>query len=117
MNGSSNDQEYTALHLAVRGDTDSDRLVSVLLEHPQIDMNVKDSDDWTPLHHACHRGFCRTVVALQNADFCCLNHEGDSPLHLAASNQHFDIFSALFECKSFRERYRGNPKFLAVKVS
>lgn len=116
VNGKSNGQEFTALHLAVRSDIDNDRLVSLLLQHPKIDVNAADADDWTPLHHACHRGFTKTVVALLNADFCHLNHEGDSPLHLAASNQHTAIFSDLYECEPFSKRYCGNPEFLGLKV-
>lgn len=116
VNERSKDEGYTALHLAVQGDTDNDELVSILLQHPHIDINARDADERTPLHHACHRGFSKSVVALQKADFCCRNHEGDSPLHLAASNQHSAIFSALFECKAFKETYCGNPDFIDVKV-
>jgi ankyrin repeat protein len=115
VNGKSRGQEFTALHLAVRGDGDNDRLVFTLLRHPQIDVDVKDSDDWTPLHHACHRGLCKSIVALQNADFCLLNHEGDSPLHLAAANQHTAIFSALFESETFKKKYIRDPSFPEVK--
>ena len=71
VNGRSKAEGLTALHLAVQGETDNDRLVSVLLQHRHIDVDARDADEWTPLHHACYRGFYRTVVALQNADFCC----------------------------------------------
>ena len=101
----------------MRGDTDNERLVSALVHHPKIDLNVRDSDDWTPLHHACHRGLCKSVIVLQDAQFCCLNYERDSPLHLAAANQHSDIFAALYESESFRTKYVGNPEFLEMKVS
>ena len=116
VNGISKAEGFTALHLAVQGETDNDRLVSVLLQHRHIDVDARDADEWTPLHHACYRGFYRTVVALQNADFCCRNHEGDSPLHLAASNRHFTTFSVLSKCEAFRERYQGNNDFLDLKV-
>lgn len=96
----------------------SDSLVMHVLKHPNIDVNVTDADDWTPLHHACHRGLTNTVMALhlRNADFCCLNYEENSPLHIAASNQHTAIFSALNDCEPFCEKYGGNPKFLDLKV-
>jgi ankyrin repeat protein len=116
VNGkSTSGQEFTALHLAVRCDSDNDALVTLLLQHPQIDINVTDADDWTPLHHACHRGFYKTVVALQNADFCRINHEGDSPLHLAASSHYTTIFSELRECESFCKKYSKKPEFLGLK--
>ena len=113
---STSGQEFSALHIAVRSDNDNDALVKLLLQHPLIDMNVTDADDWTPLHHACHRGFHKAVVALQNADFYRINHEGDSPLHLAASSHHITIFSKLKECESFCTKYREKPEFLRLKV-
>ena len=57
------------------------------------------------------------MIALQNANFCCLNHEGDSPLHIAAANQHTAIFTALSQCQTFKETYAGNRVFLEAKVS
>ena len=106
VNDKSKDKGFTALHLAVRGDYENERLVLALLRHPNVQLDVRDSDDWTPLHHACYRGFCKSVVALQNANFCCLNHEGDSPLHIAAANQHTDIFCALSQCTTSNRMYR-----------
>ncbi|CAI8040068.1 Transient receptor potential cation channel subfamily A member 1 homolog [Geodia barretti] len=117
INEKSKEKEFTALHLAVRGDNENDRLVLALLRHPKVELDVKDSDDWTPLHHACYRGFCNIVIALQNANFCCLNHEGDSPLHIAAANQHTAIFTALSQCQTFKETYAGNRVFLEAKDS
>ena len=116
MNGRSKGYGFTALHLAVQDDDDNDQLVSALMRHPRIDVNVRDADGRTPLHHVCQRGLCKTVVTLQNVDFCCHNIGGYSPLHLAASNHHSALFSALSECESFKERYTGSPEFLGVRV-
>ena len=109
-----NNQEYTALHMAVRSGNLC--LVTQLLKHPCIDVNLTDVDDWTPLHHACFRGFTEITLALVNADFYCRNQEGDSPLHLAASNLHTSIFTALHECEPFCEKYHRKPEFLGLKV-
>ena len=95
VNERSKDHEQaTALHLAVKGDSDNDGLVSTLLQHLKIDTNIQDAEKWSPLHHACQRGFSKSVLALHCADFCCLDNEGDSPLHLAASYQpvHSDLY-------------------------
>ena len=116
MNDTSKDQGLTALHIIVRGETDNERLVSTLLNHPRINVNVQDGEKWTALHHLCQRGFPGAVLSLQTADFCCLNQEGDSPLHLAAANLHSNIFSRLAECESFKTRYRNNPCFTELKV-
>ena len=121
MNGSVNeksiDQEFTALHLAVHGDIDNERLVTAIMKHTEINVNEKDVDGWTPLHHACHRCFFKSVVALQNADFCCTNNDGDTPLHLAIKGKHTEIFSALNECDTFKDAYFEQPKFLEATVS
>ena len=117
VNEKSSDQRLTALHLTVMGETDDDRLVSALLKHPRIDVNVCDGEDRTPLHHACQRGFSKAVSALNLADFCSLDCDGDSPLHLAASNQCTAIFDALSQCETFRTRCTNDPSFTKLKAS
>ena len=110
----SKNPKYTALHMAVRSGKLS--LVTQLLQHPRIDVNVTDADNSTPLHHACRRGFTEIVLALVNANFCCRNRKGYPPLHLAAANQHTSVFTALLECEPFCARYCHNPDFLGLKV-
>ena len=102
--------------MAVTADKENERLISVLLKHPRIGINVQDANGWTPLHHACQRGFLRVVSALQHADFCCVNNDEDSPLHLAVSNQHTKIFDYLAECEAFQKEYVNNSIFTEVKV-
>ena len=102
--------------MAVMGDEENERLISALLKHPRIGINVQDANGWTPLHHACQRGFSRAVSALQCADFCCVNSDGDSPLHLAVSKQHTNIFEELEKSEAFRTRYANDPIFTEVKV-
>ena len=102
--------------MAVMGDEENERLISALLKHLRIGKNVQDANGWTPLHHACQRGFWMAVSALQCADFCCVNSDEDSPLHLAVSNQHTKIFEELAESEAFQMRYVNNPIFTEVKV-
>ena len=102
--------------MAVTGDKENERLVSALLKHPKIGMNVQDANGWTPLHHTCQQGFWMAVSALQHADFCCVNSDEDSPLHLAVSNHHTKIFEELAESEAFQTRYANNPTFIEVKV-
>lgn len=110
-----NSQEFTALHMVTQGGHLN--LVNTLLQHPLIDVNVTDSGNCTPLHHACYHGYTGIVMALHDANFCCTNQEGDSPLHLAISNQHIGIFSALKECDPFSEKYARNPQFIQLQVN
>lgn len=115
VNGkTSTNQEFTALHMAARGGHLG--LVNTLLQHPLINVNITDSDDCTPLHHACYHGYTDIVMALHDANFCCTNQGGDSPLHLAVSNHHFGVFLALKECEPFSEKYSRNPQFIGLQV-
>ena len=116
INEKSSDRGFTALHMAVTRDKENKRLISALLKHPKIDINVQDANGWTPLHHACQRGFWMAVSALHCGDFCCVNSDEDSPLHLAVSNQHTRIFEELAESEAFQTRYKNDPTFTEVKV-
>ena len=116
VNDKSKDEGVTALEIAARHRVENEQLFHCLLAHPHIDVNVQSSDKWTPLHYLCQRGFARSVSCLRYANFCCLNEEGDSPLHLAAANHHFAIFTVLSEIDSFQARYKDDPAFTEMKV-
>jgi len=51
-----NEDGFTAIRCAARGDLDS--IVSILLAHPDIDVNSKTGTGWTPFNSACYN--CRT---------------------------------------------------------
>ena len=48
------DEGSTALIIACLNGHDS--IVSILLAHPDIDVNLKDQDEWTPFLGACFSG-------------------------------------------------------------
>ena len=51
---SENDEGSTALIIAC--DNGHDSIVSILLAHPDIDVNQKDNEGWTPFSGACWYG-------------------------------------------------------------
>ena len=116
MNDKSNDEGLTALHIAARHTVENDQLIRSLQSHPNIDVNVQTTDGCTALHYLCQNGFAKSVSCLHNANFCCLNKERNSPLHLAAANHHFSIFTVLSEIDSFQTRYKDNTGFTEMKV-
>ena len=56
------------------------------------DVNVKDTNRWTPLHYAAWKGHKKIVVTLiaKGADVNALNNKGDTPLDLAMPDSPFD---------------------------
>ncbi|CAD8164851.1 unnamed protein product [Paramecium pentaurelia] len=70
-----------------------------LLAHPQfyIDLNIRDLDDWTPLHFACQQSNTEIVQLLlhQQANPKLLSLDGKSPLHIAAMRNHSTICELL----------------------
>ena len=83
----------------------------IITDSTSVNGKTTGGQEFTPLHLA---------VRSDNDNDCLvtvlLNHEEDSPLHLAASSHHTTIVSKLSECESFRQKYRENPKFLGLKV-
>ena len=96
-------------------------LVNTLLSHSNITVDSKDHNEWTPLHHACAKGFVQIVIALCNkeAKFCTANKDGDYPLHLAAAHNHVAVFSSLKNHQHFTQIYLEgvhNAIFVNLKV-
>ena len=60
------------------------------------DVNVKDTNRWTPLHYAAWKGHKKIVVTLiaKGADVNAKNRYG-TPLHLSAGSGHKDIAKLL----------------------
>lgn len=110
---SDDDHEFTALHIAVR----SGNLHSVLalLQHSHLSLNEQDAEGWTPLHYACYYGHAAIVLALQKADFCARNMEGNYPLHLAASMHHAKVFTVLQSDEAFMQRCQTNRAFKSLQ--
>jgi ankyrin repeat protein len=65
----------------------------------QAEVNVKDTDGWTPLHSAAQSGYLDVVKFLveQQAEVNAKDIHGWTPLHLAAGNGHLDVVKFLIE--------------------
>lgn len=72
-------------------------ITSLLLKHPDIDMNVKIRGGEMPIHHAAKEG-CPSIVEMlirRGALFDEQDETGDTPLLLAAKSGHVDIVQEL----------------------
>ncbi|KAL7925178.1 ankyrin repeat-containing domain protein [Trichoderma austrokoningii] len=74
----------------------------LLLTRDDVEINWRDDDGWTPLHHAVSTGDKATVEMLlaRGADINCVNTAGESPICLAAEEGHEDIFKLLIDAKA-----------------
>lgn len=63
------------------------------------DINILDSNGWTALHHASHRGDLVSVNTLirYGANLNAISNQFKTPLHLASLNNHFEVVQALLE--------------------
>ena len=78
----------TPLHFA--GHRGNEEIVKVLLEHPKVKVDAKDSSGKTALHLACTEGHCRACKLLlsKGADIKAVTADNTTPLHNAILNGH-----------------------------
>ncbi|EAS06627.2 ankyrin domain protein (macronuclear) [Tetrahymena thermophila SB210] len=84
------------------------------------DVNITDSNGWTPLHYACKNGDLETVKYLlsQNADVYKFSSKGYQPIHVAALHNRPDVIQYLLENKADKEArtvQQLTPLHLAAK--
>jgi ankyrin repeat protein len=103
----------TQLHHCVRGLPFRKGLirsrVERLLSIRNIDVNVKDKYEWTPLHLALknyHIEIARLLIE-NGANVNEGNNDGETPLHLAAKEGHIDILHLLVE--------NGSERLLSIR--
>jgi len=100
------DYGFTALHAACWEGHDS--IVSLLLAHPDIDVNLKDKDGWTPFLISCYQG--QTCDALLLDSRVKVNEpakDGSTPLWHAAHFGHLETIK--WWIVSGREMDLGTP--------
>ena len=74
------------------------RIAELLLTHPDIEVNTKDSRGNSPLHLAAltgQVGIVNTLIKLPNIEINLINNDNNSPLHLAASTGKNEVVVAL----------------------
>lgn len=102
------ESSYTALQRASCDGHDS--VVSILLAHPDIDVNKKNKFECTPFMFACVRGHTSCVRLLlkdQRVNPNEPDHTGRTPLWFAAYDGHPDVIRCWIA--SGREMYLGQP--------
>lgn len=94
----------TALHLAIRrkayatNEGDYLRIIRLLLQRPETDVNAKNYDGLTALHRAAYRGDLDLVDLLlshKDVEVDVIDEYGESPLHRAAYYGHLDVVKLL----------------------
>lgn len=95
---------------------------SLLLGHPDFEVNLPDRDGTTGLAHAAFRGrtsILRLLLAEVDVDVNSRNSEGDTPLALAAAEGHTDAVEALLDHRGTaadsRNTFRATPLALAAE--
>jgi len=103
-----NENGSTALKIACQNGHDS--IVSILLAHLDIDVNLKDLDGWTPFSSACWYGYTSCARLLLKDHRVKVNEpdkNGDTPLKWAAYFGHHDVIK--WWIASGREMNLGTP--------
>ena len=80
---------YSALHFAIA--KNSHRVVSLLLDTPRINIQVKDKKGFTPLHSACKYGFDKIseflIEEFPPEILLCHSDLNEFPVHVACRNK------------------------------
>jgi len=106
----------TLLHFACLKSSRS-AVIPLLLAHPDIDVNVKDVNVWTPFFHACYDGSTSCVREMLKDSRLKVNdpsNDGCAPLWRAAANGHLDIIK--WWIVSRRETDLGKPEDYSTDV-
>jgi len=121
VNSSDEGESTTALMLVceTRG---CGRVLDILLDNSEIDVNLKDQDGRTALHFAC--GYSGQVVAVERllANGSCLLNEhemvgGDTPLHWAAANGYVESVRLLTSAPGIDLNARNHIENTALHVA
>ncbi|GFR22676.1 ankyrin-1, partial [Trichonephila clavata] len=89
----------TALHMAA-GVIDGHKCAELIIKSG-ADVNARNEDGETPLHNAARHGQLKTVTQLleDGAGLDSLSKQGESVLHVAVSNCHYEIGKSLINHK------------------
>ena len=74
-------------------------IVQIFLKKGGIDVNKRDAEGNTPLHHACQKGYRDITVMLleKDADVTATNNMSETPLHAAARTGNKEIIERLLD--------------------
>jgi len=100
---------HTLLHAACWGSDDSSAVIPLLLAHPDIDVNAKEANGYTPFYCACFgRPSCvREMLKDSRVKLNEPDNGGRTPLWWAAAGGRLDVIK--WWIASGREMYLGKP--------
>jgi len=103
------DDGFTLLHHACKASDHCSPMIPLLLAHPDIDVNLKDSYGWTPFWYACCGlpSCVREMLKDPRVKVNEPNNSGQTPLWCAAYNGHLDTIK--WWIVSGREMDVGKP--------
>ena len=110
VNTGDGDDGWTLLHHACFRN-DGSPLIPLLLAHPDIDVNVKNTKGETPFHIACRHGSAscvREMLRDSRVKVNELNNDGYTPLFWAAYHGHIEVIKWLIA--SGRRMDLGKPE-------
>ena len=73
----------------------------ILTLFPEVDINSRNKDNWTPLHNAAHFGSLKIIkhmVTIPGLDINARESLGRTPLHVAAAMDELEVVSFLLSC-------------------
>lgn len=91
-------ESNTSLHIAC---THGYEEVAILLMDAKADVQKRNNDEKTPLHLASYFGqndVVDNIIAIKPSTINDFDQKGNSALHLAAMNGHFDVITYLLKC-------------------
>ena len=96
---------HNALHLAARGGHEG--FINLMLDKTAIDINSRDNDGWTPLHHACAKEKPLAIMLLieKGADVNAVDNDGMTPLHRAMTEGSDDAIDAYVKALGAKADY------------
>ena len=109
VNMDQNGSGWTLLHFTCLG-SDKSAMIPLLLAHPNIDVNLKTKDGYTPFHYSCEYGRTPCVREMLKDSRVKVNepsNDGYLPLWRAATCGHLDIL--MWWIASEREMDFGKP--------
>ncbi len=83
-----------ALHLAARGGYEG--FINLMIDKAGVDINARDKNGWTALHHACatEKPLAIALLIAKGADVNATDNDGMTPLHRAMTEGSDDAIDA-----------------------
>jgi ankyrin repeat protein len=114
--------DYTALHFACL--YGHHEIVSVLLVHPQINVNQKSNAGWTPFRVGCFNGKVGVVKVLlsdSRVDINMADNKGCTPLWYASCYEHLEVIKWMIasgrEINLDKKGKRAGNQYTATEIA